>query len=113
MVGHSCEPPNSTSASVPLRRWWPCEGEAMTDETERLLSEILQYVRATAVSSVRPQAGSVIDSGRKANVYAAMTGDKSQPEIASRTDVQEPTISRNQSSYFAAGIPTTHATALL
>src|SRR5437879_12832865 len=78
----------------------------MNDETERLLSEILQYVRATAVSSVRPQARSVIDSGRKAKVYAAMTGDKSQPEIASTTGVPQPTISRYQRDFFVAGIAT-------
>ncbi len=78
----------------------------MSDETERLLAEILQYVRATAVSSVRPQARSVIDSDRKAKVYAAMTGDRSQAEIAAATGVPQPTISRYQRDFFVAGLAT-------
>ncbi len=78
----------------------------MTDETERLLGEILQYVRATAVSSVRPLARSVIDSDRKAKAYAAMTGDRSQAEIAAATGVPQPTISRYQRDFLVAGLVT-------
>jgi len=78
----------------------------VTEETERLLGEILQYVRATALSSVRPQARSVIDSDRKAKVYGAMTGDRSQAEIAAATGVPQPTISRYQRDFLVAGLAT-------
>lgn len=78
----------------------------MSDETERLLGEILQYVRATAVTSVRPQARSIIDSDRKAKVYTSMTGEKSQPEMAAATGVPQTTISRYQRDFLVGGLAT-------
>ncbi len=66
----------------------------------------MQYVRATAVSSVRPVARSVVDSERKARVYASMTGDKSQPEIAAATGVPQTTVSRFQRDFLTAGLAT-------
>src|SRR2546427_5745835 len=93
------------SVLVPGKRNMDLSGEAMTvEETERLLGDILQYVRASAVGSVRPVARSTIDSERKAKVYALMTGDKSQPDIASVTAVAQQTVSRFQRDFLASGL---------
>lgn len=76
----------------------------MTDESERLLYEILQYVRASTVTAVRGPARSVIDSARKAKVYAAMNGEKNLQEIAGSTGVPRATVWRYQVEFLAAGL---------
>jgi len=76
----------------------------MTEETERLLFEILQYVRASAVTAVRSSARLVIDSPRKMKVYTAMKGDKTQQEIGVATGVPKATVWRYQTEFLAAGL---------
>jgi len=90
----------------PLRRRDHLGGLTLADETERLLYEILQYVRASAVATVRGAAKTVIDSSRKAKVYAAMTGEKSIPEIASSTGIPRATVWRYQVDFISAGLAT-------
>jgi hypothetical protein len=76
----------------------------MTDETERLLFDILQYVRASAVSTIRGPAQSVIDSPRKAKTYAAMSDEKTLQEIVAATGIPRATVWRYQSDFLSAGL---------
>ncbi len=76
----------------------------MTDETEGLLYDILQYTRASALTAVRASARSLIDSARKARVYGAMTGGATVQEIAGSTGVPRATVWRYQTEFLAAGL---------
>lgn len=78
--------------------------DSTTDETNRLLDDILQYVRASAVTTIRGSARSAIDSARKAKVYAALTGDATLQEIAVSTGVPRATAWRYQADFLAAGL---------
>jgi len=76
----------------------------MTDDTERLLYDILQYVRASAVTAVRVSARSIISTQRKAKVYAEMTGEKTLQEIATMTGIPRETIRRYQVDFLTSGL---------
>lgn len=76
----------------------------MTDETNRLLYQILLYTRAQAVATARQSALAVVDSPRKAQVYSLMDGTRSQKQIVEIVKAPQATVSRHMISFFKAGL---------
>ena len=63
------------------------------NDTDRLLSELILYVRTSAAVAVRPIANEIIDSIEKAKVYSNLDGKTTQSKIESATGVSQQTIS--------------------
>lgn len=70
--------------------------------TERLLFEILAYLRASAASTMKPRAEQILNDYRKAIVYKSLNGNRSQPKVSKLTGVPQPTISRYAKEFVRA-----------
>jgi len=73
-------------------------------ETEKLLSELIIYVRGSAAAAARPIAAKVLDSYEKAIVYSKLDGKTSQPKIEAATSVPQRTISDWLGLFVRAGL---------
>jgi len=74
------------------------------DKTLELLSDIRDYLRITAASSLRSIAAQVIDIYEKAVVFSRLDGNTSQPKLQDITKTPQATISRWVSDFTEAGI---------
>ena len=62
-------------------------------ETDRLISELILYIKISALPSARQLADSVIDSFEKATVYSKLDGKTPQSRIELDTGIRQSTIS--------------------
>ncbi len=62
-------------------------------ETDRILNDVRDYVRISAVQAVKPIAIKVIDSYEKAQVYGALDGSTLLKKIQEMTKIADSTIS--------------------
>lgn len=72
--------------------------------TERLLFEILAYLRASAASTMNPRAEQILNDYRKAVVYKNLDGKRSQLKVSELTGVPQQTISRYAKEFVRAGL---------
>ena len=83
----------------------------MTDEAEitaveKLLFEILTYLRASAASATKSRAHEVLDDYSKAMVYKHLDGSKAQAKVAEAAGVSQATVSRYAQDFVEAGLAT-------
>ena len=70
----------------------------------RLLGQILVYVRALAISSVKQRAHQILDSKEKARVYSMLDGETPISEIRKSTRIAKSTISDWQLVFVSEGL---------
>lgn len=63
------------------------------NESERLLFEIMTYLRSAAAIGLREKAKEVLNSYKKALTYQNLDGNKSQTDIARICGVSQPMVS--------------------
>lgn len=76
----------------------------MSDETNRLLYEILLYSRAQAIAAVRPNAKAILNTPQKCLVYSLMDGKHTQKQIVDETKIPQATVSSWMISFLKSGI---------
>lgn len=80
-------------------------GDEITS-AERLLFEIVTYLRASAASATKSRAHEVLDDYGKAMVYKNLDGSKPQATVAKASGVSQPTVSRYAQDFVEAGLAT-------
>ena len=73
-------------------------------ETDRLLSELLLYVRTTAAAAVRPTAGNILDTYEKALIYSKLDGRTTQAKLETLSGVPQRTISDWLEAFVRTGL---------
>jgi len=73
-------------------------------ETDRILNDILSYLRITAAAASKTIAAKTLDTQEKAAVYSTMDGKTPQQKIASTTGIPRQTIGDWAAVFVEAGL---------
>ena len=74
------------------------------NEGERLLFEIMTYLRATAAIGLKEKAKVILNSYKKAIAYQNLDGNRSQTEIAKTCGVSQPMVSGYVNEFVSSGL---------
>lgn len=74
------------------------------DERDRLLFEIMTYIRATAAIGLKEKTKGILNSYRKALAYQNLDGNRPQTEIAKICGVSQPMISGYANEFVSNGL---------
>jgi len=73
-------------------------------ESERLLFEIMTYLRATTATGLKEKAKGILNSYKKAIAYENLDGNQSQAEIAKKCGVSQPMVSGYVDEFVSNGL---------